>query len=233
MSSESFHFKQFSVCHSGSAMKVGTDGVLLGVLSECEGCRLLDIGTGSGVVALILAQRNLKAEIVGVEIERQAALQAQQNFINSPWSARLSSICADVTTFDTTIRFDAIVCNPPYYEHSPQSSDVSRNCARNTELLSRETLVKSVVRLLGDEGFFSVILPQMAMEDFILFCWQNNLYLQRRILICTKNGKPCKRVVLVFSKKHVSCAEQILPLLAPDGSRSVEYQQLVNDFLIK
>jgi len=233
MDSQEFHFKQFSVCHAGSAMKVGTDGMLIGLLSECSGHRQLDIGTGSGLVSLLLAQRNLEALITGVEIDVEAAIQAKQNFMKSPWSARMESICGDVSTFQPEDPFDVIVCNPPYYEHSPQTSTESRDCARITEKLSREMLVSTVVRLLAPKGYFSVILPYEGVDKFILLCWQNNLYLFHRILIYTKKGKPCKRVVLVFSRSRGVCCENTLTLLASDGSRSEAYQQLVQDFFIR
>ncbi|MFA6819288.1 MAG: methyltransferase [Bacteroidaceae bacterium] len=232
MSSQVFHFKQFSVCHAGSAMKVGTDGVLLGLLSECSGHHLLDIGTGSGLVALLLAQRNAEALITGVEIDPDAAVQAEFNFLQSSWRKRLKSVCTDVSDFDPGYIFDVIVCNPPYYEHSPQNSTLARDYARNVKTLSREVLISTIVRLLAPNGFFSVILPYEGADDFILLCWQSNLYLCHRTLIYTKVGKVCKRVVLVFSKNRAICQERIITLHGSDGLLSREYQELVKDFFI-
>lgn len=232
MGSQVFHFKQFSVCHASSAMKVGTDGILLGLLSECSGHRLLDIGTGSGLVALLLGQRNAEAVITGVEIDHEAAAQARHNFLESPWSERLKSVCIDVSDFDPGYTFDVIVCNPPYYEHSPQNATLLRDYARKVKTLSREVLVSTIVRLLAPNGFFSVILPYDGVDDFILLCWQSNLYLWHRTLIYTKIGKACKRVVLIFSKNRATCKENVITLQGPDGLQSKEYQELVRDFFI-
>ena len=118
-----FRFKQFTVCDERSAMKIGTDGVLLGAWTDIEGdSRILDVGTGTGLIALMLAQRNASAEIVGVDISHEAIEEARDNFLNSPWAKRLSVTEGDVCSFESNEKFDHIVSNPPYFVdslHSP------------------------------------------------------------------------------------------------------------------
>ena len=233
VSEETFHFKQFSVCHTGSAMKVGTDGILLGLLAGCGGARLLDIGTGSGLVALLLAQRNTAASVRAVDIDAAAAAQAARNFKDSPWSSRLECCCSDISAYLTDKPFDSIVCNPPYYKNSPQTSSLARNRARIADTLPHGQLVRAVSRLLAADGTFSVILPFADVSDFVLLCWQSNLFLVRKILIYTKEGKPCKRAILIFSPTRGISEEVFFTLMKADGTRSGEYARLVSDYLIK
>lgn len=230
--SQVFQFRRFSVCHARCAMKVGTDGVLLGLLSPVAGRRFLDIGTGSGLVALLLAQRAPEAHITGIDIDEDAVGQAADNFKASPWAVRLQSVRADASVFAPETTYDLIVSNPPYYENSPDASSVRRDAARRSDSLPHACLVATVARLLAADGCFSVILPARDTERFIYQCWQSDLHLRHRHLIFTKSGKPCKREVLVFSREPGAIRTAELVLTEASGCRSKAYADLVKDFFI-
>ena len=231
--SQVFQFRRFSVCHARCAMKVGTDGVLLGLLSPVAGRRILDIGTGSGLVALLLAQRAPEAQITGIDVDEDAVGQAFDNFRASPWASRMQSVWADACYFAPETTYDLIVSNPPYYENSPDASNVQRDAARRFDSLSHACLVATVVRLLAADGCFSVILPARDSERFIYRCWQSDLHLRERHRIFTRSGKPCKREVLVFSRVSGSVQASELVLTEASGCRTKAYADLVKDFFIR
>ena len=158
---ERFDFKQFSVEQSGAAMKVGTDGVLLGawVALPDEGGAVLDIGTGTGLLALMVAQRSAESRIVAVEIEPQAAEQAAANVAASRWSERIEVVCADVRDYSPSGTFDLIISNPPYFSASLHSPDAARNLARHSDTLSLGALASAAVRMLSPRGRLAVVLP--------------------------------------------------------------------------
>lgn len=227
-----FRFKQFEVCHSGSAMKVGTDGVLLGALASVVEGRVLDVGTGSGLIALMIAQR-CHAEITGIDIDERAVAQAAANFCRSPWPDRLKAALADATCYDPPERYELIVSNPPYYEHSQTLPDAGRALARTTAMLPYEQLVAAAARLLTPEGCFQVILPYAAAEKFTYLCWLQNLNLQGQTDIRTKVSKPPKRAILTFGREARQTARRELCLIDADGQRSAAYRSLTDDFYIK
>ncbi|MBQ8099616.1 MAG: methyltransferase [Bacteroidaceae bacterium] len=233
-----FHFKKFSVSHQGCAMKVGTDGVLLGLLAPKGGHRILDVGTGSGLVALLLAQRNDEALIDGVEIDASAACQARHNFEASPWAVRLRSIHQDIVHFAKEEghqrMYDVIVCNPPFYAHSPSTASAERDMARLGVSLTAEELMSSVGLLLSDGGTFTVIIPSDQATDYERMAWTEGLHLCESVSICTKAGKPCKRMVLTFARRAIVGANSLqLTLMNPDGSRTSEFSALVSNFYLR
>ena len=140
--SRDFRFKRFNVAQPRSAMKVGTDGVLIGAWADVEGdSRILDLGTGSGLIALMLAQRNSEAEILALDIDEQATIQAQHNFAMSPWSKRLSVVNVNVCDYVSERKFSHIVTNPPYFVDSLHSPDAARTAARHTSSLDFEQII--------------------------------------------------------------------------------------------
>ena len=148
-----FIFKQFKIQQDNTAMKVGTDGVLLGAWADSENAtNILDIGTGTGLIALMLAQRNLKANITAIEIDEQASLQASENFNNSPWEIRLSIKNLKLQDFVVEEKFDLIVSNPPFFNNTFQANSSERNIARQTETLSFNELLKNTASLLSENG---------------------------------------------------------------------------------
>ena len=232
MSNDIFRFKQFSVRHDRCAMKVGTDGVLLGALGSVDGKRILDIGTGTGLIALMAAQRNPEADVLGIDIDESAVAQAIENVAESPFSRRIECILQDVLTFESEAPFDAILCNPPFFTEDTLPDNRSRALARNNKCLPFPQLIKKVAVLLAENGTFSLIVPSALAQEIVGLCMENGLHLIRRCQIHTTARKPPRRTLLEFSRQNRSCEMQTLCLVADDGTRSQQYQELTKDFYL-
>ncbi len=234
MGGTNFQFKQFAVYHNRCAMKVGTDGVLLGAWADVGRAKsVLDIGTGSGVIALMVAQRS-KADVVGVEIDQEAFSQACENYACSPWSPRLKAVCADITTYTHDAAFDAILSNPPFYRNGLGAKSAQRSMARMEACLPYSQLIAATVRLLKDRGDFFVVLPFDEAEHFSYQCWEQGLQLRRRTDVCTKVGKRAKRVLLHYVKgEGADISRNTLFIQAETGDYTEMYRQLVGDFYLK
>lgn len=236
MSRDSFTFKQFVVQQGRCAMKVGTDGTLLGawaVLERNDG-RILDIGTGTGLMALMMAQRYPEARVTAIDIDAAAVEQANENVQDSPFAERIQVSQADVNAFDTLEPYDAIVCNPPYFDKALTCPDNQRTQARHTLTLSYRQLMAAAWRLLSDEGLFSVIIPndyfqQMESEIHLAGFFQTRIYGVRTVV-----GKPIKRYLIELRKhpKKELIKKDVMIENAPNV-RSEWYQELTKDFYIK
>lgn len=228
-----FRFKQFAVEQDDVAMKVGTDGVLLGAWADCEGAkRILDIGTGTGVIALMMAQRNVEAKIHAVEIDETASKRARSNFDLSPWAERLEVECYAVQEFAPSEKFDLIISNPPYFVDSLLPPDAKRSTARHTHDLSFEELDKAVCRLLAEDGRFALILPTTEFDKYLAI---TQLCLCRRCDVHPTVGSPTKRVMAEFAKQKVDAVvlENITIEQERRGDYTEEYRTLTKDFYLK
>ncbi len=200
MANNWFAFKQFKVVQERAAMKVGTDGVLLGVLvPDGDYRQILDVGTGTGLVALMMAQRFDNAAIDAVEIDPDAGEEACFNFQQSPWSNRLNLIHADVRAFSTLIRYDLIVSNPPYFVDSLKNDCHKRKTARHTDSLTTAELLELVARVLSPAGRFVVILPHLQLQDAVIAAAHHGLRPLKTILVKPRADKPYKRVIIIFT----------------------------------
>lgn len=233
MSNDYFRFKQFCIHHDRCAMKVGTDGVLLGAWGCVEGRRILDIGTGTGLIALMAAQRNPEAKVWGVDIDEEAVFQARENIAESPFCSRIECILQDVLAFETGELFDAILCNPPFFTEDTLPDDKSRALARNNKNLPFPLLIKRVAELLAWDGVFSLVVPSGLVQEIVGLCLENGLRLVRRCQVHTTAQKPPRRTLLAFSRQNMKCDEQVLCLMDKDGSRSPQYQELTKDFYLQ
>ena len=167
-----FQFKQFTVRHDKCAMKVGTDGVLLGAWAPVQDVkRILDVGAGSGLISLQLAQRNPEAVITSVEIDPAAAAQAQENIQSSPWSNRMEVVCCDFRKYHPEDKFDLIVSNPPYFVDALRCPDNQRCMARHTSELNYELLFGHSAHLLSEQGVISIIIPAEVERTVIDTAW--------------------------------------------------------------
>lgn len=234
MGGATFEFKQFTIRQDRCPMKVGTDGVLLGAWAPLhDPATILDIGTGTGLIALMLAQRFPLAQLTGIDINADAVAQARQNVQASPFADRISVTHTALQDFSPAApSFQAIVCNPPFFEDSLHSPDAGRTQARHTASLPFSTLVAAVARLLPDGGQFAVVLPSASFTDFHRLCFAADLNLERLCHVSTTAVKPPKRVLACFTKKRAELTTEQLVLM--DGSaRSEAYAALTADFYIR
>lgn len=228
-----FKFKRFTVYHDLCAMKVGTDGVLLGAWTDVNtSSRILDIGTGSGLVALMLAQR-CEASITAIDIDADAVKQAQINIEASNWKERMKIFHTDLCNFSPQCLFDTIVSNPPYFVDSLKCSDIQRNTARHNDTLTSEQLFENVSYLLCPEGEFSLILPFEQTESAISTGEKYGLYPTRHTRVITRPGLPPKRSLLAFKKHSEEYIPQNLVIELDRHVYSAEYIALTKEFYLK
>lgn len=193
-----FHFKKFSVKQNTSVFRVGTDAVLLGALSSVQDkSKILEIGSGCGVISLMLAQRNPHATIIALDISDEAFQLTSFNFINSPFQARLSAKCGDINAYQSSDKFDFVVCNPPYFE--PTSVATKDQVARQHLYLNFLQLIIKVSQLLEKNGIFAVIIPTEAASEFMQLAEKHQLFVRRKIQIFGREGLKSRRVILEFS----------------------------------
>lgn len=228
-----FQFKQFSIKDDRCAMKVGTDGVLLGAWADIDNASsILDIGTGCGLIAIMAAQRNRNAQITAIDIDEDAVAQAKENVQNSPWHERINVGIADIRSFSTSTFYDAILCNPPFYQEQTYSPSLSRTLARNARSLPFCELTDAASKLLTEEGLFHVILPTNAYSAFMTQCLAQGLSPVRKCMIKTVERKEPKRLMLTLSKRATKYNTETLVLQGADGMRSQEYTSLTQDFYL-
>jgi tRNA1Val (adenine37-N6)-methyltransferase len=244
MPNDYFSFKQFTIHQDRCAMKVGTDGVLLGVLAPVlvpaeNSMRILDIGTGTGLVAIMLAQRTGGgAQISAVEIDSEATVQARENASETPWKIDVYNNSIQDFALECQEKFDLIVSNPPFFVNSLKAPEKSRNTARHTDTLSFEDLVISAEKLLADKGLFTVIIPYSSESDFIKIASANNLIADTIIRVIPKVGKEVKRSVITFCRgnENVNCNINVTELVIEKEERhcySDEFKSLTADFYLK
>ena len=232
MSNLYFQFKQFTVYHDLCAMKVGVDGVLLGAWADCRNIRYaLDVGTGSGLIALMLAQRS-EAFIHAVDIDENAYKQAKINFINSPFRNRLSVELGDFQDFSSSVRYDLIISNPPYFAHSLKSPDTNRSLARHNEFLPLDVLLKKTASLLSPQGKAAFILPFDRLENAQAYAAENHLFLCRKTLVSSLQNHPPKRVLLEYSFIDQGTTEDGFYIGKTKQTYSDEYKALTEDFYL-
>lgn len=235
MANSYFQFKQFTVWHDKCAMKVGTDGVLLGAWTSVErATKILDIGTGTGLVALMLAQRSLPdAHIVALEIDEAAAGQAIENVEKSVWKGRIEVVQADFRLYNSPIKFDVIVSNPPYFVDSLECPDRQRSTARHNNSLTYEELLQGVARLLSEDGCFTIVIPTDVADKVKLIASEWNLYAIRQLNILTKLGGKSKRTLIAFSfdGRKECVVEELLTELARH-QYSEEYIALTHEYYL-
>ena len=245
MSTPYFRFKQFTIYHDRCAMKVGTDGVLLGCWAGANHvpfghlpCTILDVGTGSGLIARMLMQRFPEAEVEGIDIDEAAVEQARGNGVNAylsslqEWSNHKPQI--------TNHKYDLVVSNPPYFQNSLKNPDKGRELARHTDSLSYEELLAHSERLLTMHGQLAIILPADAEQEICTLATRHSLCLTHVTRVYSKESKPPRRVLLQFEKSEAQDhgitesrpLEDTLVLEDDKGGRSAAYQELAKDFYL-
>ncbi|MCX8533726.1 tRNA1(Val) (adenine(37)-N6)-methyltransferase [Chryseobacterium luquanense] len=223
-----FKFKQFEIQQSKNVFRVGTDGVLLGALANVSSAtKVLEIGTGTGLISLMLAQRNSSAQFLGIDINEEAANLTQINFVNSSFNLRLKNSHQDFKNFDTNEKFDFIVSNPPYFEESGSEKD---KLARQTVELNFQQLISKSSELLSENGIFSVIIPFEIGDIFIGLAHENQLFLIRKINIKGIDNSKIKRLILEFSLTEKDLEESEFTIEKSPRKYSDQYLELTKEF---
>ncbi|MCX6224846.1 MAG: methyltransferase [Bacteroidia bacterium] len=249
MPNDWFQFRNFLIRQDRSAMKVGTDGVLLGAWANCSrdaylrpfGSRqsavgsgnMMDIGTGTGLIALMLAQRFHEARIVALEIDEEAAGQAKENVEASDWAGRIDVIQADFRSWEPASdrRFDLIVCNPPFFTRSLKNPDSQRSMARHDDDLPLSDLIQKSAGLLSPVGKLAIILPVDRFQHAMIVAIENGLFLNRRLNIRGHLHAPVKRVLVEWGKENGTA--ETAELVIETGVRGIyteDYKRLTGEF---
>mgnify|MGYP003531644453 FL=1 len=233
-----FQFKQFNINQDKTAMKVGTDGVLLGAWAPIASpiYSILDIGAGTGLIALMLAQRCNAEQIDAIEIDDNAYLQCVENFEQSPWTERLFCYHAglDELIEDPEDEYDLIVCNPPFYSEDYKTPDESRNTARFQDSLPFVELVEAADLLLSENGILAVIIPFKEEENFIKIAQQFELYPQKITRVKGTLEAEIKRSLMSFSRDENSTrAIDELIIEISRHNYTQDYTELTKEFYLK
>lgn len=230
--SEEFKFRNFIIRQENCAMKVGTDGVMLGAWAN-GGSHVLDIGTGTGLIALMMAQRFAEALVEGVEIDGDAACQASANVKASPYAERVCVHSSSLQDFLPSSPFDAIVTNPPFFVNSLASPSSARTVARHATTLTFSEIFRFASRWLSLDGELSAVLPIDVADDFSSEAFMCGFFLARKCCVRTVERRMPKRVLLSFTKVRPLLFDESEVVLMQDGRRSEWYAGLTKDFYVK
>lgn len=233
MAATPFRFKQFSLQQDRCALKVGTDAVVLGAWADVDGARILDIGTGTGVLALMAAQRNPAARIDAVEIDEPSAEQAAANAAASPWASRVRVHRMDVRRMRASEPYDRILCNPPFYAGEMDSPDARTGVAKHDGGLTFPELVKVTARLLAPAGRFVCIIPLNREADLCAIAAGHGLSPACRCVLHYLEGRPPKRVLLELVHGPSPLRQEELLVEHRPGRFSEAYRRLLAPYLLK
>jgi tRNA1Val (adenine37-N6)-methyltransferase len=230
-----FHLKQFSLFHHQSTMKVGTDSLLLGIWAKVNGVqRILDVGSGCGILSLLMAARS-NAFIDAVELDKDSWAEAQSNFSSSKFSERLHAIHADFSEFskETSTKYDLIISNPPFFINDMRSEKLKRSNARHGDSLSYKELCKGVSGLLQKSGRFCLVLPYDESKAFLNIADETGLHISRKLLIFPKRGLQPNRVNLELSfHKTAEKDNEIFVIREESNKFTDQYIHFFKDYLL-
>ncbi len=231
MSKAVFRFKQFSIRHDRCAMKVGTDGVLLGAWAGSGKLRnILDVGTGSGLIALMMAQRFPEAQITALEIDKEAATQAAENADQSPFKDRIRIHAADFFTWNSEKKFDLIVCNPPFYEHSYPAKSSARSVARHGHSFNIPQFQEVASKLLSIDGTLSLIVPENVFDSISAF---PDLHLHRICSVFPNPEKKAHRIMAEWRRFSGTIVKERIVLEQTERHQyDPSYMALTKDFYL-
>ncbi|NVD05752.1 methyltransferase [Vibrio sp. JPW-9-11-11] len=230
---KNFQFKQFNIEGGYSGMPVSTDGVLLGAWANLSQCScLLDIGTGTGLLSLMAAQRYPSIEVDAIDIDQHAISAAKQNFADSPWGPRLKLLSGDVLSHCFNQTYSAIICNPPYFTSGEQAKNQARATARHTDTLTHPALLSTCWRLLNHDGKANFILPAAEGGQFIQLALKMGWHLSRYCQVKPSEVKPVNRLLIELSKQPSPVQNETLQIASSQGY-SAEFVQLTKAFYLK
>lgn len=231
--SDVFRFKRFEIDQTGCAMKINTDGVLLGAMATAYApAHILDIGTGTGVIALMLAQRFPTAAVTAIEVDREAAEAAQQNFSGSPFASKLSCIEVALESFETTVPYDLMVSNPPFFLQSLTNSDERKRRARHTEMSFFNRLLANASAWLTPTGSLQLVLPVTLAQRVVLQAAEFGLASQWEVAIRSyADANPIRKIV-ALGREGAAGIRHDFVIYERRGEHSDAYRQLLKDFFI-
>ena len=229
-----FQFKKFSVNHDRCSNKVGTDAVLLGSWVDIHQVRtILDVGTGSGVIALMLAQRtDGDVHIDAIELEKEEASQAKENVLRSPWPNKISVVEKSIQAFNPDIKYDLMVSNPPFFTNSLLPPSVHRVRTRHTEQLTHHELIDHAIRLINPSGTLAVILPVAEGNNFKQLIFKKGWQVKRQLAFYSRKEKPQERWLFEFGIHPNPPQEEKLVLHKTGNLKSNDYIKLTEDFYL-
>lgn len=226
-----FKFKQFTVWHDRSALRVCTEACLLGAYASVDGVKKgLDIGTGTGLLALMLVQRNVEMQMDAIEIDMSSAEQAQENILQSPFADRIRVYQKAIQEWQGESKYDFIISNPPFFENHLRSDNQIRNLALHSESLSLGELADAVVRLLDKSGQFVVLLPPLETQKLVDLLHTKKLHLVAQLQVFQREEKPLFRLVTTFKWKKEPLKIEKLVIHEADGKYSEGFRSLLKDY---
>lgn len=236
MPSSPFHFKEFSVYHHNSTMKIGTDAILLAAWSDVHNSKqILDIGTGSGVIALMVASKSF-GNVDAIEPHHDSYIEAKQNFAASKFRDHLHIFESDLLTFSKKRNkcYDYIITNPPFFSNGLLPLNMKKEMARHTTSLNHKELIASVDSLLSSNGVLGIVLPIDESDKFLKIANNYNLFPKRKLVIKAKESKPANRVNIEFSREVVSlCKTEMITIRKENNQHTEEYKDIVGKYLIR
>lgn len=225
-----FHFKHFSISQTRSALKVGTDAMLLGALIDSSDCEKgLDIGSGTGVLTLMAAQKNPLIQIDAIELDEGAFLDSKDNFTASQWKDRLKAIHADFLKYNEDKKYDLIFSNPPFYKDCLPSPDKRITQSKHATELSLEILISKSAELMTENGKFWMIFPHDLNDTIRSYAERSNLHIQKKISILGKPERP-NRIVFCLGFEQLRTEEFTILIRTELGAYSDQYYELTKDF---
>jgi tRNA1Val (adenine37-N6)-methyltransferase len=235
MSNTFFHFKQFSIHQDRCAMKVSTDACIQGAWTPigAEVIDVLDIGAGTGLLSLMLAQRNNTLNIDAIELDTEAAQQAMENFSASLWSERLNLINADIRDYQFSKQYDMVICNPPFFSNSLLGDDEKRNAVRHNLSLSFDDLWSVINKALKPEGYASVLLPAIEYEVWADILQEKGWYIKAKLEVTPKEGLPYNRVVSICSRQPAPTTIEVVQIYATPIGYTNAFTDLLQPFYQK
>ncbi len=234
MKDQAFRFKQFSVVQNKCAMKVNTDGVLLGAWANVSVAkRILDIGTGTGVIALMMAQRNNEAIIGAIDIDQGAYLQAKENVEQSPWRERLNVFDTPLQKFEPGLLYDLIISNPPYFVNDFKSGNAQKDVARHSITLSYEDLLAGINRLLAPAGRANLVLPVFNLALLQTLSGRLGLFVSRLCEVTAVDAKPPYLALIQLERGEKEIEKTVLCIQNGQGDFTEQYKQVAKDFYLK
>jgi tRNA1Val (adenine37-N6)-methyltransferase len=232
-----FQFKQFRIIQERSAMKVGMDGVLLGAWADVSGTkRILDVGTGTGLIALMMAQKNHSAQIDAIEIDPDAFQEAQFNVGQSPWPDRVALKCMSFQEFArrSQNKYDLILSNPPYFAGGMKARDASRAKARHADALPLPDLISGAVDVLAETGKIALVLPSDSLQELVKLAETHKLSLSRLCRVRPNPDKPNFRILAEIGQRECNLTEEELVIeFEKHHHYTPEYRELTKEFYLK